>query len=143
VHLGGVTWPDGGPETSCGGADVLLPLLELQVSKQCCLWCCAVGQAELHAAAAAAALIMLHAAAVVLLVVVVLLCWVPVSDEKSTYERLCDGYSVNRQPLLQPRRLTSLTPMDQQVGYSRGRRQQPSSGGNAVAAAAPGHPWQQ
>jgi hypothetical protein len=69
VHLGGVTWPDGGPETSCGGADVLLPLLELQVSKQCCLWCCAVGQAELHAAAAAAALIMLHAAAVVLLAV--------------------------------------------------------------------------
>jgi hypothetical protein len=26
------------------------------------------------------------------------------------------GFSVNKQPLLQPRRLTTLTPMDQQVG---------------------------
>jgi hypothetical protein len=37
------------------------------------------------------------------------------ADEKSTFERLMAGYSVNKQPLLQPRRLTTLTPMDQQV----------------------------
>jgi hypothetical protein len=40
------------------------------------------------------------------------------ADEKSTFERLMAGYSVNKQPLLQPRRLTTLTPMDQQVGLT-------------------------
>eukprot|EP00879_Flechtneria_rotunda_P025194 GHRR01026761.1.p1 GENE.GHRR01026761.1~~GHRR01026761.1.p1 ORF type:complete len:349 (+),score=151.94 GHRR01026761.1:753-1799(+) len=37
------------------------------------------------------------------------------ADEKSNYERLLSSYTVNKQPLLQPRRMTSLTPMDQQV----------------------------
>jgi hypothetical protein len=37
------------------------------------------------------------------------------ADEKSTFERLMGSYSVNKQPLLQPRRLNTLTHMDQQV----------------------------
>jgi hypothetical protein len=42
-------------------------------------------------------------------------CCLAAVDEKSTFERLMAGYCVNKQPLLQPRRLTTLTPMDQQV----------------------------
>lgn len=37
------------------------------------------------------------------------------ADEKSTFERLVQSFTVNKQPLLHPKRLANLTHMDQQV----------------------------
>lgn len=53
------------------------------------------------------------------------------ADEKSTFERLSASLVLNRQPLLQPKKLPSLNPLDFQVRYVkyRGARHKGSSKG--------------